>query len=54
MWIYPPVFAQQRHDFTAPQTEIDVIQRFDAGEKLAKPFRAKDFLVTSAFIFSLT
>jgi hypothetical protein len=31
------VFAQQRHDFAAPQAEIDVIQRLNAGKNLLSP-----------------
>jgi hypothetical protein len=48
------VFAQQRHDFAAPQAEIDVIQRLNAGEEFTKSFGAKDLLVCSALIIDVT
>ena len=39
------VFAQQGHDFAAPQAKVDVIQRLNAGEEFTKSFGAKDLLV---------
>ena len=39
------VFAEQRHNFAAPQAEVDVIQRFHAGKILAEPLGAEDFRV---------
>ena len=39
------VFAQQGHDFAAPQAKVDVIQRLNAGEEFTESFGAKDLLV---------
>ncbi len=48
------VFAQQGHDFAAPQAKVDVIQRLNAGEEFTKSFGAKDLRCASALIIDVT